>query len=172
MSFLFTFIWKAVSLLCFLDPWYTWSLSVAHQLKIIGLRLLTNVCYLQGFYCTQMTEGYMKCEIQEVHNSERAATAESLHGLDLIRSNSTVFPAQQSYQNMYKSPVLYPPLWPCAEKLPSIVENPSYNMFFLEPVNVAQISELTLEMEDNYVSAPICVQKNVVVKDSSGYKPQ
>lgn len=119
-----------------------------------------------------MTEKYMKCEIQEVHNSEHAATAESLHGLDLIRSNSTVFPAQHSYQNMYKSPVLYPPLWPCAEKMTSIVENPSYNMSFLEPVDVAQISELTLEMEDSYVVAPNCVQKNVVFKDSSGYKPQ
>ncbi|CAM4667824.1 unnamed protein product [Leuciscus chuanchicus] len=125
----------------------------------------------KGFYCPQMTEGYMKCEIQEVHNAERAATAESLHGLDLIRSNSTVFPAQHSYQNMYKSPVLYPPLWPCAEKLTSIVENPSYSMS-IEPVDVAQIFELTLEMEDGYVPAPNCVQKNVVVKDSSGYKPQ
>ncbi|XP_077089113.1 LIF receptor subunit alpha b [Siphateles boraxobius] len=122
----------------------------------------------KGFYCPQMTE----CEIQEVHNSEHPATAESLHGLDLIRSNSTVFPAQHFNQNMSKSPLLYPPVWPCAEKLTSIVENPSYNMFIPEPVDVAQVSELTLEMEDSYVPAPNCVQKNVVVKDTSGYKPQ
>lgn len=114
----------------------------------------------------------MKCEIQEVHSSERHATAESLHGLDLIRSNSTVFPAQHSNQNMFQSQVLYPPLWPCAEKLTSIVENPSYNMSILEPVSVAQISELTLEMEDSYIPVPNCVQKNVVDKDSSGYKSQ
>ncbi|XP_056118906.1 LIF receptor subunit alpha b [Rhinichthys klamathensis goyatoka] len=126
----------------------------------------------KGFKCTQMTEGYMKCEIHEVHNSERPATTESLHGLDLIRSNSTVFPAQHSNQNVSKSPVLYLPLWPCARKLTSIVENPSYNMSILEPVDVAQISELTLEMEDSYLPVPNCVQKNVVVKDSSGYKPQ
>lgn len=126
----------------------------------------------KGFYCTQMTEGYMKCEIQEIHNSERPATAESLHGFDLIRSNSTVFPAQHSNQNMFESPVLCPPLWHCAEKLTSIVENPTYNMSILEPVDVAQISELTLEMEDSYVPLPNCVQKNVVVKDSSDYKSQ
>lgn len=114
----------------------------------------------------------MKCEIQEIHNSERPATAESLHGFDLIRSNSTVFPAQHSNQNMFESPVLCPPLWHCAEKLTSIVENPTYNMSILEPVDVAQISELTLEMEDSYVPLPNCVQKNVVVKDSSDYKSQ
>ncbi|KAK7143448.1 hypothetical protein R3I93_014568 [Phoxinus phoxinus] len=125
----------------------------------------------KGFYCPQMTEGYMKCEIQEVHSSERPATAESLHGLDLIRSNSTVFPAQHSF--MSKSPVLYPPLWRCAEKLTSIIENPSYNMSILEPVDVAQISELPLEMEDSYIPAPNCFQENVVVTGTSpSYKPQ
>ncbi|KAG1943516.1 leukemia inhibitory factor receptor [Pimephales promelas] len=126
----------------------------------------------KGFNCTQMNEGCMKCEIHEVHNSEHPLTTESLLGADPIRSNSTVFPAQYYNQDMSKSPVLYPPRQPCAQKLTSIVENPSYNMSILEPVDVAQMSELTLEMEDSYLPAPNCVQNKVAVKDCSGYKPQ
>ncbi|ROL47551.1 Leukemia inhibitory factor receptor [Anabarilius grahami] len=129
----------------------------------------------KGMYCTQMTEGYMKCEIQEVHSSECPATAESTHGLDLISSNSTVFPAQHFYQNISESPAdvsYYPPPLLCAQKLTSIIENPSYNMTIPELDNVAQISELTLEMQDSYLPAPNFVQKNFVVKDSACYKPQ
>lgn len=136
--------------------------------------LSTNVCCLQGLYCTQMTEGYMKCEIQEVHSSECLATAESTLGLDLISSNSTVFPAQRFYQNISESPAVsyYPAPLLCAQKLTSIIENPSYNMTIPELDNVAQISELTLEMQDSYLPAPNFVQKDFVVKDSACYKPQ
>ncbi|XP_016365738.1 leukemia inhibitory factor receptor-like isoform X1 [Sinocyclocheilus rhinocerous] len=124
----------------------------------------------KGIYCTQMTEGYMKCEIQEVHSLEHPAISESLHGLDLISSNSKVVPAQHFYQNISESPadVSYCPV----EKLTSIIENPSYNMTIPEPVGVAQISDLTVEMQDAYLPAPNFVQNNFVVKDSDGYKPQ
>lgn len=126
-------------------------------------------CCFQGFYCTQMTEGYMKCEIQEVHSLEHPAMPESLHGLDLISSNSKVFPAH-FYQNISESPVdiSYDPV----EKLTSILENPSYNLTMPEPVDVAQISDLTLEMQDAYLPAPNFVQNNLLVKDSESYKPQ
>ncbi|XP_048022328.1 LIF receptor subunit alpha b [Megalobrama amblycephala] len=123
----------------------------------------------KGMYCTQMTEGYIKCEIQEVHSCECPATAESTHGLDLISSNSTLFPAQK------ESPAdvsYYPPLLLCAQKLTSIIENPSYNMTIPELDNVAQISELTLEVQDSYLPAPNFVQKDFVGKDSACYKPQ
>lgn len=128
------------------------------------------VCCFQGIYCTQMTEGYMKCEIQEVRSLEHPAMSESLRGLDLISSNSKVVPAQHFYQNISESPadVSYCPV----EKLTSIIENPSYNMTIPEPVGVAQISDLTLEMQDGYLPAPNFVQNNLVVKDSDSYKPQ
>uniref|UniRef100_A0A8C2G4M9 LIF receptor subunit alpha b n=1 Tax=Cyprinus carpio TaxID=7962 RepID=A0A8C2G4M9_CYPCA len=117
----------------------------------------------KGIYCTQMTEGYLKCEIQEVHSLEHPAMPESLHGLDLISSHSKVFPAH-FYQNISESPVdiSYDPV----EKLTSILENPSYNLTMPEPVDVAQISDLTLEMQDAYLPAPNFVQNNLVVKDS------
>ncbi|XP_051732732.1 LIF receptor subunit alpha b isoform X2 [Ctenopharyngodon idella] len=160
----------------------------------------------KGIYCTQMTEGYMKCEIQEVQSSECPATAESTHCLDLISSHqlkSKVFPEQYFYQNISESPAdvsYYPPPWLCAQKLTSIIENPSYNMTIPvtqiselalemqdsylpapnfvqkdcvpEQDNVAQISELALEMQDSYLPAPNFVQKDFVVKDSACYKPQ
>lgn len=125
------------------------------------------VCCFQGIYCTQMTEGYMKCEIQEVHSLEHPAMPESLRGLDLITSNSKVVPAQHFYQNISESPADV-----SVEKLTSIIENPSYNMTMPEPVGVAQISDLTLEMQDAYLPAPNFVQNNFVVKDSDGYKQQ
>uniref|UniRef100_A0A671M1L7 Coiled-coil domain-containing protein 61-like n=1 Tax=Sinocyclocheilus anshuiensis TaxID=1608454 RepID=A0A671M1L7_9TELE len=123
----------------------------------------------KGIYCTQMTEGYMKCEIQEVHSLEHPAMSESLHGLDLISSNSKVIPGN-FYLNISESPVdvsYYP-----VEKLTSILENASYNLTMPEPVDVAQISDLTLEMQDAYLPAPNFVQNNLVVKDSESYKPQ
>ncbi|XP_043077162.1 LIF receptor subunit alpha b [Puntigrus tetrazona] len=124
----------------------------------------------KGIYCTQMTEGYIKCEVQEVHSLEHPAISESLHGLDLISSNSKVVPAQHFYQNMSESraDLSYCPVG----KLTSIIENPSYNMTIPEPVGVAQISDLTLEMQDDYLPAPNFVQNNFVVKGSDGYKPQ
>uniref|UniRef100_A0A8C2JAG9 Leukemia inhibitory factor receptor-like n=1 Tax=Cyprinus carpio TaxID=7962 RepID=A0A8C2JAG9_CYPCA len=124
----------------------------------------------KGFYCTQMTEGYMKCEIQEVHSLEHPAISGSLRVLDLISSNPKVVPAQHFYQNISESPadVSYCPV----QKLTSIIENPSYNMNIPEPVGVAQISDLTLEMQDSYLPAPNFVQNNFVVKGSDGYKPQ
>ncbi|XP_058613206.1 LIF receptor subunit alpha b [Onychostoma macrolepis] len=122
----------------------------------------------KGIYCTQMTEGYIKCEIQEVHGLEHPAMSESLHGLDLISSNSKVVPAQHFYKNFSESPadVSYCPV----EKLTSVIENPSYNMTILDSFDVAQIFDLTLEMQDAYLPAPNFVQNNFVVKDS--YKPQ
>ncbi len=109
-----------------------------------------------------MTEGYVTCEIQEVRSLEK-------HGLDPISSNSKVAPAQHFYQKISECPadVSYCPV----EKLASIIENPSYNMTIPEPVGVAQISDLTLEMQDAYLPAPIFVQNNVVVKDPDVYKP-
>ncbi|XP_026090680.1 leukemia inhibitory factor receptor-like isoform X1 [Carassius auratus] len=121
----------------------------------------------KGIYCTQMTEGYVKCDIQEAQSSEHPALSESLHGLDLISSNSKV-PAH-FYINFSESPVevLYYPV----EKLTSILENPSYNLTMPEPVDVPQISNLTLEMQDDYIPAPNFDQNNLV-KDSESYKPQ
>ncbi|XP_073681052.1 leukemia inhibitory factor receptor-like [Garra rufa] len=122
----------------------------------------------KGIYWTQITEKYMKCEIQEVHSLDHHAMSENLHGPDLIGSNSKVVPAQHFYQNICESPadVSYCPV----EKLTTIIENPSYNMTMPEPVGVTQMSELTLEMQDDYLPAPNFVQNNFVVKE--GYKPQ
>lgn len=128
------------------------------------------VCYFQGINCTEMTEGYMKCEIQEVHGLEHPSITESLHGHDLISSNSRLVPAQHFNQNISKSPVdvSYCPL----EKLTSIIENASYNLTIPEPVGVAQMSDLTLEMQDAYLPIPNFVQNNFAGKVSEGYKPQ
>ncbi|XP_059382263.1 leukemia inhibitory factor receptor-like isoform X2 [Carassius carassius] len=124
----------------------------------------------KGINCTEMTEGYMKCEIQEVHGLEHPSISESLHGHDLISSNSRVVPAQHFNQNISKSPVdvSYCPL----EKLTSIIENASYNLTIPEPDGVAQKSDLTLEMQDAYLPVPNVVQNNFAGKVSEGYKPQ
>lgn len=116
-----------------------------------------------------MTEGYMRCEIHEVRSLEHPAMSEK-HGLDLISSNSKVVPAQHFYQNISESPadVSYCPV----ERLASIIENPFYNMTIPEPVGVAPISDLTLEMQDAYLPAPNFVQYNFVVKNPDVYKSQ
>ncbi|XP_067280344.1 LIF receptor subunit alpha b isoform X2 [Pseudorasbora parva] len=163
-----TLIFIIISVLCFRKR--KWLKKVLYP--DIPEPKLAGKWSTKGIYCTQMTEGYMKCEVQEVYSSERSATAESQHGL--ISSDYPVLPTQHSYHTS-NSPVdvsHYPPPWPCAQKLPSIIENPSYNMAFQEPVDVVQIPELTLEMQDGYQPAPNFVQDNVVVKNSSGYKPQ
>lgn len=98
----------------------------------------------QGIYCTQMTEGYVKCEIQEVHSSDHPATTENPPGLDFLCSKRALFPAQPLYHNTTS---------PCAKKLTSIIENPSYNLTTPGSVDVAQTSEPLLEMQDSYLPA-------------------
>lgn len=105
----------------------------------------------QGIYCTQMTEGYVKCEIQEVHGSDHP-TSENPHGLDHHCSKKPLFPAQPLYYNT---------TFPCAKKLTSIIENPSYNLTTPGPVDVVQTSKPLLEMQDSYLPAskfaqPVC----------------
>ncbi|KAL1253038.1 hypothetical protein QQF64_017731 [Cirrhinus molitorella] len=120
----------------------------------------------KGIYCTQiLTDGYIKCEIQEAHSVEHPAMSENLHGPDPISSNSKHF-----NQNICESPV--DASYCSVEKLITIIENPSYNMTMPELVGAAQMSDLTLEMQDDYLPAPNFVQNNCVVKNAVGYKPQ
>ncbi|XP_051536710.1 leukemia inhibitory factor receptor-like isoform X2 [Myxocyprinus asiaticus] len=137
-----------------------------------------------GFYCSQLTEGYMKCEIQEACNSEHLPTSqESGNSHALISHTSRVYHACPFYQNTSESPVAVSSspadtpsnslesslLWPGVEKLSSIIENPTYNTTLPESVDFLQISELTL---DSYLPAPNFVHNNSDVKNSLGYKSQ
>ncbi|XP_051532876.1 LIF receptor subunit alpha b [Myxocyprinus asiaticus] len=147
---------------------------------------LTGEWTKKGVYCSPLTEGYMKCEIQEAYSTEDPPTSlESGDSHALIIHTSRVCPAHHFYQNTYESPfvssspddahsvTLYSSLlWPCIEKLSSVIENPTYNMTLPESVGVSQIPELTLEMQDSYLPAPNFVHNNFDDKDSLGYKAQ
>ncbi|XP_051955429.1 leukemia inhibitory factor receptor-like isoform X2 [Xyrauchen texanus] len=133
------------------------------------------------FYCDQLTEGYMKCEIQKGCNSEHLPASQESGN---ISHTSRVCHARPFYQNTSESPVAVSSspadtpsnslesslLWLCVEKLSSIIENPTYNTTLLGSVDVSQISELTLEMQDSYLPAPNFVHNNSDVKNSLGYK--
>lgn len=135
----------------------------------------------KGIYCSEMTERYMKCDIQEVHSIERPAL-DTADGIVLIRSNSILCPTNHLYQNHSEFPVVssFTPAtsfitldpissWPCAQKLTS--ENPTYIMSPSELVNMSLLSEPTLEMDDSYLPTNI-VHNTFHDKDSRDYKPQ
>ncbi|XP_056302312.1 LIF receptor subunit alpha b isoform X2 [Danio aesculapii] len=121
----------------------------------------------QGIYCTQITEGYVKCEIQEVNSSDNPTTTENPPGLDPHCSKMALLPAQPLYYNTTS---------PCAKKLISIIENPSYSLTTPRPVDVAQKSEPLLEMQDSYLPAtkfaqPAC-SFPVAVEDTYIFAPR
>lgn len=124
----------------------------------------------------------MKCDVQEVHSTERPALDDTDVTL-LIRSNSILHPANHLYQNHSEFPVvssLTPvtslvPLnpissRPCAQKLTSAIENPTY-ITSQESVFMSLISEPALEMDNSYLPTPI-VRNTFHDKDYQDYKPQ
>ncbi|XP_055036716.2 LIF receptor subunit alpha b [Misgurnus anguillicaudatus] len=132
-------------------------------------------------YCSQMTEPYIKCEIQEIHGIDPTSTSlEPAEDSALISSNSSSGPVNLSYQNVSElSFVLsYPsvtsfitsdPLSSSsdAKMLTSFIENPTYIMSW--PADVSQISGPTLEMDDAYHPAPTVVQ--TFLETDGNYKP-
>lgn len=125
-----------------------------------------------------MTEKYMKCEIQEVHSIERPAL-DIADSFFLSRSNSILCPTNHLYQNNSEFPIVsssfitLDPIssWPCAQKLTSAIENPTYVMSPPESVNMSLLSEPTLEMDDSYLPAPNVVHNTFHDKNFINYKP-
>ncbi|KAI7796172.1 putative leukemia inhibitory factor receptor alpha b, partial [Triplophysa rosa] len=131
----------------------------------------------KGIYCSEMTERYMKCEIQEVHSIERPAL-DAADGILLIRSNSILLPTNNLHQNNSKFPVVssfshvtsfitLDPISsrPCVQKLTSAIENPTYNIISQESGNMSLLSEPALEMDDSYLPTPNNVHNHFHDKD-------
>ncbi|XP_065142888.1 LIF receptor subunit alpha b [Paramisgurnus dabryanus] len=132
-------------------------------------------------YCSQMTEPYIKCEIQKIHGIDPTSTQlEPAEDSALLSSNSSLGPVNLSYQNVSELSLVSscPPVTSFisldplsssseAKMLTSFIENPTYVMSW--PADVSQISGPTLEMDDNYLPAPMVVQ--TFLETDGNYKP-
>lgn len=134
--------------------------------------------FLQGIYCSEMTERDLKCEIHEVHSIECTAL-DVEDGTLLIRSTSILLPANSLYQKLSEFPVVssFSPVTsfntldpissqPFIQNLMLAIDNPTYNLISQESVNMSLLSEPKLEMDDSYLPTPNNVHNTFQNKDS------